>query len=47
MRSDDSLIIQMMDAGEMLPPGVEPRPTRDDLLSMRRFIDRPAFWPEP
>lgn len=47
LRSDDSLLVQMMDAGEMPPPGVEPRPTRNDILALRGFIDQPLFWPEP
>lgn len=47
LRSDDSPIIQMMEAGEMPPPGVEPRPTRGELAYLRSFIDQPAFWPEP
>jgi mono/diheme cytochrome c family protein len=45
LRSDQSLIVQVMLDGSMPPPGVEPRPTVTDIASVIDFIDNPIFWP--
>src|SRR5690606_14865160 len=43
LSSDDSPLVQLMAAGEMPPPGVEPRPTTAEILVLRGFIDTPRF----
>jgi hypothetical protein len=46
LRSAESPLIQIVNEGSMPPPGVEPRPTNEDILILRRFIDAPLFWPD-
>jgi hypothetical protein len=45
LRSGESPLVQMMSEGRMPPPGVEPRPTNDDIQILRSFIDDPLLWP--
>lgn len=39
-----SPIIQMMEDGTMPPAGIQPRPSKDDITVVTRFIDNPDFW---
>ena len=41
---EDSPIVKVILDQSMPPPGVEPRPSADDLDALRAFIDDPLFW---
>ena len=47
LSSVDSLLVQVMLNGSMPPPGVEPRPTRNDIQIVAQSIDNPLFWDSP
>ena len=47
LSSEYSLLVQVMRNGSMPPPGVEPRPTRNDIQIVAQFIDNPLFWDVP
>lgn len=47
LRSSESLLVDVMLDGSMPPPGIEPRPTRADIMTVIHLIDNPLYWPDP
>ena len=45
LESGRSPLVQLILTGVMPPPGVEPRPSDYDILTLQQFIDNPNFWP--
>jgi len=46
LNAAESPLVQLMRDGSMPPPGVEPRPTDEDIDILVQYIDNPLFWSE-